>query len=176
MIIILEGPDGSGKSTLAGQLQARYGLDYHHEGPPPADKPALDHYVHVLKSFQGRRLVIDRFALGERVYGPLHRGVDRLGELGWQQFSQVAFDMRVFQVMCLPRFQTCLEAWQSGRTEMITDKQVFLQTYLEFARLSTNPDGSPAMFIYNWQDPFHWADLCQSLDYHTTHILKEAQC
>lgn len=77
MGFVLEGPDGAGKSTLAKQLAMGYDLQVNHFGPPT--KPALEEYLGFLAA-QGRshRRVLDRFHLGESVYGPIYRGTPPL--------------------------------------------------------------------------------------------------
>lgn len=77
MLIIIEGPDGAGKSTLAHALVRDYGYGYVHFSQPKQD-PLLEYlpaWTHEDK------LVVDRFHLGEGVYGPLYRGKDGLGPL-----------------------------------------------------------------------------------------------
>lgn len=70
---ILEGPDGAGKTTLAKFLVNAAKLESHHFGPPT--KPALEEYLHWLVDHDpSHHRVIDRFHLGESIYGPLFRG------------------------------------------------------------------------------------------------------
>jgi GTPase SAR1 family protein len=85
MHIVIEGPDCSGKTTLANQLCEMLSFEYRHEGPPLSEPT-----------------IIDRFALGERVYGPILRGKDRLGEEGLLKVQQVMLKLNVFQIICLP--------------------------------------------------------------------------
>jgi hypothetical protein len=73
---VLEGPDGAGKSTLAATLSAQLGMKANHFTPP--EKPPLEEYFHWLVSLGAspwaHNRVIDRFHLGESVYGPIFRG------------------------------------------------------------------------------------------------------
>src|SRR5512143_3552098 len=138
MIIILEGPDGAGKTTLAHQLQEEFQLEYHHEGTPPPDEHLLWYYGRVLDSFRGRRVVFDRFALGERVYGPALRGVDRLGAEGWQVFSRLTAALAAVQLIVLPPPELCKERWvNSQKAELFSDPTVLYRTYAAFAYLAT---------------------------------------
>lgn len=128
-IIILEGPDGGGKTTLARQLCERYGAAYHHEGPPPLNVPPLLWYGRVLESVRGQNVVLDRLALGERVYGPVARNSDRLGEDGWRVFNRLIMAVGAWQVLCLPPYQAAFMAWSSGRDEFLKTREKFDKTY-----------------------------------------------
>jgi hypothetical protein len=101
MHIVIEGPDCSGKTTLANQLCEMLSFEYRHEGPPPADTNLKDYYCGEL-AMLSEPTIIDRFALGERVYGPILRGKDRLGEEGLLKVQQVMLKLNVFQIICLP--------------------------------------------------------------------------
>ncbi len=105
MHIIIEGPDCSGKTSLALNLAESYGLAYHHEGPPPTNINTTKYYCDILKSLK-KPTVIDRFALGERVYGPLLRGKDTLGKDGWMVVENLISTKHIFQITCTaPRFK-----------------------------------------------------------------------
>lgn len=162
MIIILEGPDGSGKTTLAKQLQARYSLKYHHEGPPPTDIKALDHYGAVLDNLRQENVVIDRFALGERVYGPILRGSDTLGADGWHVFQRLTRATLAIEILCLPSYETCRAAWASGRPELVKNEPQFHQIYEGWKRVSDRVD----QYIYDYSLEYAWLRLCQFIDEH----------
>lgn len=68
MIIIVEGPDGAGKSTLAHRLAKETSSRYLHKGPPVPGLALPEEYA-----VPDGRLVLDRWHLGELVYGPLRR-------------------------------------------------------------------------------------------------------
>lgn len=83
MIIIVEGPDGCGKSTLVRELNDNIsGSQVIHFGPPdPIDLDPFLQYEKILYPYieQGNTIICDRSHWSERVYGPLLRGHDRLG-------------------------------------------------------------------------------------------------
>lgn len=134
MIVIIEGPDGAGKTSLAKDLAIFYGLEYHHEGPPPLGCNVLLHYGAQLQRARergGRGVVFDRFALGERVYGPILRGQDQLGDEGWRQIRRLITAAGAWEILCLPSYWTCYDNWYARRvdTELILNENVFKLTY-----------------------------------------------
>jgi thymidylate kinase len=86
VIVIFEGPDGAGKSTMIREVQATaeamgVPTSVWHAGPFPQDSDAWREYVLPLTSLSASQdwlVLIDRWHLGELVYGPLLRGVSRL--------------------------------------------------------------------------------------------------
>lgn len=138
MIIILEGPDGSGKTTFANDLAAKFGFRVAHEGPPPQDSHPIQYYSDVLEQRRSEfpNWIFDRFAFGERIYGPWYRGKDGLGQVGWEIVKN-RLRRRPFtddhelwlHVLCLPPYEKCHAAWSSGREELIKDEHVFRTTY-----------------------------------------------
>lgn len=140
LIVILEGPDGGGKTTLAQTIARHYQCEVHHEGPPPLAVHPLEHYGSLLQRYRGQRVVLDRFALGERVYGPIVRKKDRLGEDGWRVMSRLIRAARAVQVLCLPPLEMCHEAWASGREELVRDEEKFNTTYETYCRLAHTQD------------------------------------
>lgn len=163
MIFVLEGVDGSGKTTLAKQLVTqlteRYGsCVYHHEGPPPLDVDILEHYGTLLECLRTEPAVIDRFALGERVYGPVLRGVDRLGPEGWRLMRRLYAAAGVRHVLCLPLYDVCHANWSSGRPEHFAAEGAFRQTYERFKNLAGEVD-----WIYDYTvGEVRW-DLSQTM-------------
>jgi thymidylate kinase len=86
MIVIFEGPDGAGKSTMIKEVQATAEAvgtptSVWRAGPFPAGSDAWREYVFPLTSLSASQdwlVLIDRWHLGELVYGPLLRGGSRL--------------------------------------------------------------------------------------------------
>lgn len=161
MIILLEGPDGAGKTTLAKQLATRYDLSYHHEGLPPAGMPPLQHYGNLLEA--ARRgdcnVVFDRFALGERVYGPLFRGADNITPSGWRIFERLVRATGAIQVMCLPSYDTCYRAWRSGRREMFAGDDDLRKIYNAFSGLTGTQHR-----VFDYEEPLAFDELCTYLE------------
>lgn len=148
MLIILEGPDGAGKTTLAEQLRTVYDLGYHHEGPPPNGANPLWYYGGVLNSFRGNRMVMDRLALGERVYGPIYRNRDGVGEAGWRLFTRLVRAAGAVQVLCLPPPEAALKTWQHAKRDELYRQhgdEKFMATYTRYGFLGHTQD-----FIYDY--------------------------
>ena len=103
-VVILEGADGGGKTTLAKRL-VEEGFEYRHEGPPPSKVDLVAHYLDILdKSLKSNKNVVhDRLWLGERVYGPVCRGEDRLGDAGQVLFERLHRSKSIHQYICTPR-------------------------------------------------------------------------
>jgi len=157
MIIILEGPDGSGKTTLANQLVLKYGLKYHHEGPPPLNPASATlYYTTKLLMLSDSDVVIDRFAMGERVYGTIFRKNDRLGDRGWQEFRTLAERLKVVQILCMPPYFTCHAAWSSGRNEMLPDADTLHRVYDMFWTFAEDDQ-----YVYDWTSPNAFEELCE---------------
>lgn len=153
VIVILEGPDGSGKTTLAQYLQ-RKGYKYHHEGPPPLGaEPLLWHYGRVLDSFRGQDVVIDRLALGECIYGPVVRGIDRLGEEGWRVFTRLALAVGACEIVCLPPPETCFENWRDRRGELFVQPAQLYEVYSRYAHVVLSDPGRYVVWDYTRISP-----------------------
>lgn len=145
-IYIIEGPDGGGKSTLAQQLCARFNCRYAHEGPPPPHVDVLAYYGKILDAARGQNVVFDRLALGERVYGPILRGIDRLGEEGWFVFQRLISAVGAVQIVCLPDRETCRTNWRA-KDDLIKDDKTFDAVYDRYVELIP---GDAYKYVYNW--------------------------
>lgn len=103
-IIILEGPDGGGKTTLAKELM-RHGWTLRHEGPPPKGVDVLEHYKGILwnSMLSSSNVVHDRLWLGERIYGPIARGVDGLGAEGEKLITRLHMAQDILMYVLIPQ-------------------------------------------------------------------------
>lgn len=77
--VAIEGHDKSGKSTLAKALCQEMQAKYIHYGPPEKGSKVKDQYLRPFRN-QNQPMVIDRWGLGELIYGPMLRGRSSLSQ------------------------------------------------------------------------------------------------
>jgi len=174
MIVIIEGPDGAGKSELATKIAEEFRMEVRHEGPPPTDIKLHLYYGRKLKAAKtqdryslGQGTVFDRLYLGETVYGPVLRGIDRLGPSSLKLMERLAASCNVFKVMCLPGYEVARRNWASGRPELFDSDAKFRATYDGFSRIS---DGN---YIYDYTKDPHCEYLFQRMKAHRFRSLPE---
>lgn len=154
MLIILEGPDGSGKTTLAHELVRGHGFKYKHHGPPQKDP--LCEYLETLTQVEneGGNWVVDRFHLGEQVYGPLLRE-DKLGLAGRIVIEQLATQFNAIVVLCLPPLDVVLTHLKTtDRYELIGADRA-AQVHAGFSSVKT--DLPVVVYDRTVHEPVHFA-------------------
>lgn len=143
-VVILEGCDGSGKTTLANYLHQQYNYRIIKTGPPAPDRDVAVTYLDALHdalTYPGRTL-FDRHYLGEAVYGPLLRGVDKMGQDGLAIIERVIAARGVKLIICSPPWGALVKGW-SGKDDLLkkeTQLRWVNDQYLYHAeRLSLQP-------------------------------------
>ena len=119
-VVILEGCDGSGKTTLANYLHQQYNYRIIKTGPPAPDRDVAVTYLDALHdalTYPGRTL-FDRHYLGEAVYGPLLRGVDKMGQDGLAIIERVIAARGVKLIICSPPWGALVKGW-SGKDDLL---------------------------------------------------------
>ena len=103
MIIILEGPSKCGKTTLADYICTKYGFGYIKCSQPKGDP--YEEYMGILKKIErrGGHWVLDRFNLGELVWGPLYRQQSGLSD---EKFRNIELKALAFNPMLIYCFDT----------------------------------------------------------------------
>lgn len=143
MLIVIEGPDCGGKTTLTHQLLLAHGGPGHREhAGPPADPPpcafteyesALDEPGLRARIADPRYLVVmDRWHVGEAVYGPLWRGTSRLDAAGLLHVEHALTAVGAVRVACLPPYPA-LRARFLDRGDDLTKLDELPQIHAEYA-------------------------------------------
>ena len=151
-VIILEGVDGSGKSTLARRLHDTCGYEIIKTGPPAPRVNVTMVYLNALLQaiYQPEYFVFDRLHLGEAIYGPLLRGIDRMGSDGLALVERVIAEHgdRVRLIICCPPWDILVKGWRS-KDDLVKDEATLRKVcdaYMEHAvRLGVR--------TYDWTAP-----------------------
>lgn len=130
MILILEGCDGTGKTWLARELEREHGFTRIHQGPFE-DDPLLESLVAVSRGLErGPKLVCDRLHLGERIYGPILRGEDKLGAEKQRMLERVLLSLNTLLVTTNPPWGRVEHEWSSRvDDELVKDSSQVRQIY-----------------------------------------------
>ena len=147
-LVILEGPDGAGKTMLANELVKYYGFAKIHQGPFEGD-PLLDSLTAVSKGLsEGRDLVCDRLHLGERIYGPILRNKDELGDEKQRMLERALLGIaQTTQILCLPPWENVLKAWTARYVdELVRSQEDLKKIYLMY---KSQPSFLPTI-LYDW--------------------------
>jgi thymidylate kinase len=131
MKIILDGPDGSGKTTLANLLTAHYRLKYTHLAHEDIKGPPVEFYARALLQ---DNVLLDRWALSERVYGEALRDGDPIGRKGWRMLNRVIQATGALMFTCLPHPDVGLRVFNERiQRKKIPDNETYLKVYSLFA-------------------------------------------
>ena len=133
MYVILEGPDGAGKSTLAEKLSADLRCQLIHHGPYKEAGPrdlAAKFMASQRGALGGESLVLDRCWLSEPIYAKHYRqSVSRIWPEHQRMLERAALKARAVVVLCLPALKTALQAFLSGREEMMQSADQLRRVY-----------------------------------------------
>lgn len=141
MVHIYEGPDCSGKSSIVFG-QHYMGEAKHHQGPyegdPYVESSALIHQRCVEEN--AYTWACDRFYQGEQAYGPVFRGVDRLGDANRAKLDSLLLSVsRPCLIVCLPPWEWVLERWTARHAEgkeMLASSIQLEEVYQWYRRLA----------------------------------------
>lgn len=137
MLIIIEGPNCAGKSTLAAQLQieaedAGQEVELRHAVAPT--RPPWIEYTDIdYEPGRGKTLILDRWHLGEEVYGPLLRGESGFTPMKFELTERFLRDKGALLVLLAPALAV-LEGRAQARGEhgvddLAAERLGFLRAY-----------------------------------------------
>ena len=165
-VIILEGPDGAGKTTLAERLREANPWggatpQIIHEGPPPAGVDLLTYYTELLLAYLAADapVILDRFHMGETVYGPTCRGGTTLTDRGRVLLDRVCRAAGVLTVLCLPSLATCTLNWRAkpAKDYLRQDAAKLWEVYHRFLALA------PQYALYDYESKAELKELLTQL-------------
>ena len=138
--IILEGSDCAGKTTLAREL-VKCGYTYIHNGPPEPDEDLAESLLLQLNKAAAGPIVIDRFHIGEIVYGPMLRGKSALADDEWARIDVKIEALGGIVVICLPAWRQVLDGWAARKAlEHIQMYDQLRESYTQYRRLIESHD------------------------------------
>jgi hypothetical protein len=122
VFIIIEGADKTGKTTLSNAIIERFGSEYVHFGKPKKH-PATEYAEYALSN--DGNLVLDRFYLGELVYGPLLRGKAGIDDV---EFATIERILRKKQAILI----------QTTTNSKLANKRLLVSTQNEMVNTEQN--------------------------------------
>lgn len=160
-IIVIEGCDKCSKSTLSRHLVDRYKAEYVHFSAPKGD-PYKEYMAFLDQADPSKDYVLDRFHVGELVYGELYRGKSKLS------LDQLWYlDLRLMShhsvlVHCSTDQNTVRRKFIEDREESskLEDIEAILSRFRDKVNLSLL-----RKFNYDWQDATCLSALEKLLDY-----------
>lgn len=121
MIVVLEGPDLAGKTTIARKYESR-GFTYHHSGPLKGD--AKKAYLDPLDDMATGDHMLDRWHLGELVYGPMLRGESKVGPKLLNEIETQLTALGARRFIVLPDIAVLRQRYAERGDDLLTLEQV----------------------------------------------------
>lgn len=121
MFIILEGENKCGKTSLAKRLHNLTGWEIIHFGQPKKEP-----YIEYVEFLLNRKepAILDRFYLGEKVYGPLWRGKSELNEWQTRMIEMLLMARNSLNIYCETDEKTIIENFKKEQEEFAKAEQI----------------------------------------------------
>lgn len=124
MIIVIEGENKCGKTTLSKYIVEKYGFKYTKVSQPGPDGPYKE-YTNILAFIKhGENVVIDRFHLGEEVYGPIYRGKSGLTREQFQDIETLINRMNGILIYCYDSEKNIAQRFKEENEEFADVKKI----------------------------------------------------
>lgn len=161
MIVILEGSDKVGKSTLGRHLAERYKAELVHFSAPKGD-PYKEYMGFLDHADPEKNYVLDRFHVGELVYGELYRGKSKLSLDQMWYIDLRLMSHQCMLVHCSTDADTVKRKFIEDREESskLEDVEKILSSFKNKVNLSLLK-----RFNYDWQSEGCLQILQSALDY-----------
>jgi len=139
MIIILEGCDKTGKTTLANKLFERTDFKMYKSSQPK--KPPYEEYMEMLDIIGKEDAIIDRFHLGEMVYGPIYRGKSNLTNIQFKYIEDRLKKLKTVVIYCSDDSTKIAKRFKKDKEEFTKEQDIvdILLRYYEIIKKSTLP-------------------------------------
>ena len=169
MIICLEGPDGAGKTTLAHQLGSMCFMFFNTQvtvlkrGPIQLDPIAeyLEPFVDLVEHHE-RIMILDRWHVGELIYGPLLRGESKLTVRQANYIEMVMASLGCHFVHLSAPVETLESRWDQNPDDLVkrellaSIRGAYFHYVVDKAHWETWPNGFPTdgTFDVTYTSPF----------------------
>jgi deoxyadenosine/deoxycytidine kinase len=142
-LIVVEGIDGSGKSTLIADLAHQLPDGVHIKRRGPLQRHPLEEYEYDLTDYTprvGEHWLLDRWHIGEQLYGPLYRGQSQVTSAMRMHIDLVLDKLGALKILMAPPEQVIQERI-AKRGEDFLQPQHFQVVYDAYKEQCTALDG-----------------------------------
>jgi thymidylate kinase len=137
VIIVIEGPDASGKTTLAKAIAEAIDAAYVHASAPL--RHPLVEYTEPIETLRPEHIVLDRWHIGEMIYGPKYRGKAGLSRKQFDAVEEFLSERGALLVHCDDRFDELVSRMHGRGEEIHPTYQQEIRDFRHWVRESRLP-------------------------------------